>query len=528
MDQVNGSTKSAVFVGLHTPTKLPSDRVLVVMTMTGQSKHTTHSDGTGRELPSMRKEYQLVVHQDAISKSSYLTTLLSNPPASSANPATTDQTTSADAPHSPERILRLDFTKPSTMSLDALVACLEYLASPTSRASDVSIDFHNQFQILAAASLLKIPDVLDVCITFVAKNLTAATVVAAGKFAVHLNSQMLLRACYYFTKSHLMGPGKSSAPTLPEVITSRKRAQSQAAIKPLLTFTDDGMMAYGNNSIALNIFQGLSAEDIQMSRAYNTVDFVYDLYYVEQINLKQNAAYPRAYRMFHDHNKKFVMMAYQEDEFSEFIISNDINFEPTNLRYDDSYLGSLSSNFLGTEFSLFDSGVDPVSLPAGSADLFPKRQQLCKVTFDRNVMGSHPRALRVRLPERKTQQSYNHVVSEHSDQLGDDTAEVDLHTPSPALGETDDMDLNNWTELVNKPPFWNEESECWMLDFYGRVNLASAKNFQLVQGEDSEDVFLMFGKMEEMKYSLDFRHPISKLQAFGIGLAGIARKLAVN
>lgn len=40
--------------------------------------------------------------------------------------------------------------------------------------------------------------------------------------------------------------------------------------------------------------------------------------------------------------------------------------------------------------------------------------------------------------------------------------------------------------FINRPPKWNEKLQAFVLNFYGRVEKASVKNFQLVE-EDGED-----------------------------------------
>merc|ERR1711907_135281 len=77
-------------------------------------------------------------------------------------------------------------------------------------------------------------------------------------------------------------------------------------------------------------------------------------------------------------------------------------------------------------------------------------------------------------------------------------------------------------ELKTKLPKWNKQTKSLVLDFSGRVKKASARNFQLCpkegEGKD-EHVFLQYGKVKKNHYALDFRHPLSPLQALGIALS---------
>ncbi|KAL5228555.1 hypothetical protein ABZP36_016820 [Zizania latifolia] len=96
--------------------------------------------------------------------------------------------------------------------------------------------------------------------------------------------------------------------------------------------------------------------------------------------------------------------------------------------------------------------------------------------------------------------------------------------------------------LRNKPPRWHEQLQCWCLNFRGRVTIASVKNFQLVAAPspapagaptpsqpgpaDPDKVILQFGKVARDMFTMDYRYPLSALQAFAICLSSFDTKLA--
>lgn len=82
--------------------------------------------------------------------------------------------------------------------------------------------------------------------------------------------------------------------------------------------------------------------------------------------------------------------------------------------------------------------------------------------------------------------------------------------------------------LESRKPKWNARTDSFELPFAGRANFASARNFQLLErsGSDwranaaaaTERAVLLYGKLEENEFALDFERPLSVLQALAIVL----------
>jgi len=81
--------------------------------------------------------------------------------------------------------------------------------------------------------------------------------------------------------------------------------------------------------------------------------------------------------------------------------------------------------------------------------------------------------------------------------------------------------------LQNKCPVWNPDVGSLVLRFdRGRVQRASAKNFLLCESgsidKAASEAVLQFGKTKRSTYSLDYKYPMSPLQALGISLSTFA------
>jgi tubby-related protein 1 len=53
-----------------------------------------------------------------------------------------------------------------------------------------------------------------------------------------------------------------------------------------------------------------------------------------------------------------------------------------------------------------------------------------------------------------------------------------------------DRNFRDLVYLINKPPRWNEQVGAYVLNFNGRVTMASVKNFQLVDPDEQNAVVL--------------------------------------
>ena len=131
--------------------------------------------------------------------------------------------------------------------------------------------------------------------------------------------------------------------------------------------------------------------------------------------------------------------------------------------------GKLRSNFIGTEFVLYDKGTNPEKLDEAQKEsaLIQARQELGTVLYKQNVLGSRgPRKMKVMVP-RIDAEGQRTMLRPQTGQ------ESMLERYKAAKNDAD------VTILKNKPPKWNDQVGAYVLNFNGRVTRASVKNFQL-------------------------------------------------
>lgn len=81
--------------------------------------------------------------------------------------------------------------------------------------------------------------------------------------------------------------------------------------------------------------------------------------------------------------------------------------------------------------------------------------------------------------------------------------------------------------LQNRPPWWNIELGSFVLNFGGRVSVASVKNFQLCHRTDQDYIMLQFGRIQgRHSFTMDFQHPLTAVQAFAIAISSLQSKIS--
>ncbi|XP_028845686.1 tubby protein homolog isoform X2 [Denticeps clupeoides] len=190
-----------------------------------------------------------------------------------------------------------------------------------------------------------------------------------------------------------------------------------------------------------------------------------------------------------------------------------ISIDPTDLSRDnESYIGKLRSNVLGTRFTVYDGGVNPEKKPF-IKETESLRQELAAICYEKNVLGfKGPRKMTVIIPGMR-----------ENDERVSIRPQNELET---LLARYENSNLENLVMLINKSPSWNEQTKSYVLNFHGRVTQASVKNFQIVHPDNVDYIVMQFGRVSEDVFSMDYSFPLCALQAFAITLSSFDGKLA--
>jgi len=82
--------------------------------------------------------------------------------------------------------------------------------------------------------------------------------------------------------------------------------------------------------------------------------------------------------------------------------------------------------------------------------------------------------------------------------------------------------------LCAQAPEWSEELKTYTLEYNNRATLASVKNIQLVPEAHEEELLFQMGKVSDERFNIDWRAPLSAVQAFGVALSVFDSKMACS
>lgn len=226
--------------------------------------------------------------------------------------------------------------------------------------------------------------------------------------------------------------------------------------------------------------------------------------YVIRNRSGRNMIHP-LYTLYSEDGGRFMMAAKKRmgNRTSNYLIAMDP--KPTD-RTSPNIVGKLRANWSGSGYAIYDEGINPEKAVTDTA----VRKELGIVTFEYDKMG--PGRMVCALP-RVTEGGRAVVFKPMEAGKGIDSA-------------IESKDAERVMFLRNKRPKWDESVGGHVLNFHGRVTMSSVKNFQLGCDELGDDTVLQFGRVDKHKFTMDYRYPLSAVQAFAICLATLDGKIA--
>ncbi|KAF4798429.1 Tubby-related protein 3 [Turdus rufiventris] len=190
-----------------------------------------------------------------------------------------------------------------------------------------------------------------------------------------------------------------------------------------------------------------------------------------------------------------------------------ISIDPTDLsRGGESFIGKLRSNLMGTKFTVYDNGVNPMKTTS-SLEASTLRQELAAICYETNVLGfKGPRKMSVIIPGMNMDHERVSIRPRNEHET--------------LLARWQNKNTESVIELHNKTPVWNDDTQSYVLNFHGRVTQASVKNFQIIHDNDPDYIVMQFGRVAEDVFTMDYNYPMCALQAFSIALSSFDSKLA--
>nr|XP_056707462.1 tubby protein homolog isoform X2 [Euleptes europaea] len=190
-----------------------------------------------------------------------------------------------------------------------------------------------------------------------------------------------------------------------------------------------------------------------------------------------------------------------------------ISIDPTDLsRGGESFIGKLRSNLMGTKFTVYDNGVNPMKTTV-SLETSNLRQELAAICYETNVLGfKGPRKMSVVIPGMNMDHERVSIRPRNEHET--------------LLARWQNKNTESVIELHNKTPVWNDDTQSYVLNFHGRVTQASVKNFQIIHDNDPDYIVMQFGRVAEDIFTMDYNYPMCALQAFAIALSSFDSKLA--
>lgn len=164
--------------------------------------------------------------------------------------------------------------------------------------------------------------------------------------------------------------------------------------------------------------------------------------------------------------------------------------------------------------------------------------EISAITYTATLLGSRPRIMDVCVPNvekgetsslawfKSNEQDYEKSMLSCLKKLQENSRDRENDDEEERLDAAENDADFGLLSMQNRAPWWNNELGSFVLNFGGRVSVASVKNFQLCCPDDQEKVILQFGKVNgRHSFTMDYQHPLTALQAFAISITSLQSKI---
>ncbi|KAL7485857.1 hypothetical protein ACHAW6_011445 [Cyclotella cf. meneghiniana] len=272
--------------------------------------------------------------------------------------------------------------------------------------------------------------------------------------------------------------------------------------------------------------QVLNADDPTMMRAFLMRPCPKGLGWVRCVIKRnksiKNALFPE-YRVYLKDINVFLMTSKKRagNTTSNYLISMGRN--DFDNRQSPNVLGKLRSNFLGTEYTIYDQGNNP-QYDSSSYDDDGDGKVRCElgvVLYDTaTTLGAKgPRNLKACVG--KVDNDGNPTKVWQPTNETDDRMVTSFKKKEPSQ-------MNNLIRLISMPPSWNKYVKAYAFNFNGTVIMPSVKNFQLTEESDPENILIQCGRIGKDEFSLEVQWPLSPFQAFAFALSSFDSKIVCD
>ncbi|KAK8801998.1 hypothetical protein WA158_006393 [Blastocystis sp. Blastoise] len=420
----------------------------------------------------------------------------------------------------------------------------------SSKSSSSDADIYNlnhgeglEVELCVVSNMLCLTKLLSTCEQRLIQNITINTILPSIYYASTYSSKDVLRHCFKWILSHGV-----------EMAYTNEQIENSDTSPKILYIPSKRLFYYRGYIAHADVFDALLLDRLALQSYYFTPGYLssgpspclFDIQqcngetppgflhttrcYIERIKGLGEFQDIQKFNLYREDNNRYILTGiYIPRQNLVIFVNNRTITDYNTLNIYDNLIAYMKTNITGTEFHLYDNGINGKDIPEC---VFPDliQRERCKIYYKSNLGGRVPNSMRVflNIDLSSTTKNNNNDNNNNNKNNKDNNNAKTIITASNY--REPDIPIGPIT-LVTKKASWNKEIKSWTLKFNQRSRAASKKNFQLIAQEDNEEqdpqVLLLLGKISSRRYSLDYATPLSSCQALAIAITAFFKKLLV-